>query len=286
MVASFGERLKKEREKRNMSLEDVASVTKISVRNLRALEQEKFDQMPGGIFNRGFVRSYAKHLGLDDEQVVADYMEAAGETLPFQNPPNAQPTPPNMLQSAHPGSLPAPPEPRSEGSADNTPSVPWAALAGLLLFGTVLIAAWFYHSHRQPPEGPPTTQASSAPAASQTTTPPSGSSEPAQTSAAAPSSTTPAPATPPAGGFDVTLRARDEVWLSSAVDGQPPSESTLEDGQSMVVHASNRAILKLGNAAALDVAFNGQKVPLHASEGQVRTLTFTPSGLQAPPAPN
>src|SRR5258707_13937901 len=88
VVASFGERLKQEREKRGMTLEEVSGVTKVSVRNLRALEQEKFDQMPGGIFNRGFVRAYAKHLGLDDDQVVADYMEAAGESVPTLDSPD------------------------------------------------------------------------------------------------------------------------------------------------------------------------------------------------------
>ncbi len=89
MVSSFGERLKKEREKRGMTLEDVSGATKISVRNLRALELEKFDTMPGGIFNRGFVRAYAKHLGLDDDQVVADYREAAGESVPALEEPTA-----------------------------------------------------------------------------------------------------------------------------------------------------------------------------------------------------
>jgi len=89
--------------------------------------------------------------------------------------------------------------------------------------------------------------------------------------------------------FDLALRAHDEVWLSSAVDGKPPSESIMEDGQSITVHATDRAILKVGNAGALDVAFNGQKVPVRAAEGEVRTLTFTASGLQVPtatPKPN
>ena len=282
MVASFGERLKQEREKRNMTLEEVASVTKISVRNLRALEQEKFDQMPGGIFNRGFVRSYAKHLGLDDEQVVADYKEAAGETLPDQNPPpNGQEAPINP--PTRPG---VQPRTQPESQADNAPAVPWAALVGLLVFGAVLIAAWSYHSRHKAPESAPPAAATSSSSAARSQFSTSGDAPAESGKAPSGNSISASPADASAGGFDVSLRAHDEVWLSSAVDGQPPSESTLENGQSIVVHASNRAILKLGNAAALDIAFNGQNVPLHAAEGQVRTLTFTPSGLQAPPAPN
>lgn len=279
MVASFGERLKREREKRGMTLEDVSGVTKISVRNLRALEQETFGQMPGGIFNRGFVRSYAKHLGLDDEQVVADYMEAAGETVPAAVVPVGSPV------------VNAPVTQPESPSADGQAQVPWAALVGLLVLGTLVLAFWSYHSHHKAPQtSPSATEASSSPVGGAESSLPGGSSD-SLTNTATPqvppvtASGGPVSSGPAASGFDVSLRAHDEVWLSTAVDGQPPSESTLEDGQSVVVHASNRAILRVGNAAALDVAFNGQKVPVHAAEGQVRTLTFTPSGLQVSAGP-
>jgi cytoskeleton protein RodZ len=81
-VGSFGERLRREREMRGVSLDDIAEVTKIGTRLLRALEEEHFELLPGGIFNKGFVRAYAKYLGLNEEEAVADYLEAAGETAP------------------------------------------------------------------------------------------------------------------------------------------------------------------------------------------------------------
>ena len=79
-MGSFGDRLKKEREQRSISLDDISLSTKIGTRMLRALEEEKFEQLPGGIFNKGFVRAYARHVGLDEEQTLADYMEALGES--------------------------------------------------------------------------------------------------------------------------------------------------------------------------------------------------------------
>jgi cytoskeleton protein RodZ len=79
-VGSFGERLRREREMRGISLDEIAAATKISARNLRALEDEKFKQLPGGIFNKGFVRAYAKFLGIDQEQIVAEYEAASQET--------------------------------------------------------------------------------------------------------------------------------------------------------------------------------------------------------------
>ncbi|MGZ4787467.1 MAG: RodZ domain-containing protein [Terriglobales bacterium] len=79
-MGSFGDRLRREREMRGISLEEIATATKISSRNLRALEEEKFNQLPGGIFNKGFVRAYAKFLGIDEEQMVAEYVSASSET--------------------------------------------------------------------------------------------------------------------------------------------------------------------------------------------------------------
>src|SRR4051794_37802385 len=79
-VGSFGERLRREREMRGISLDEIATATKISARNLKALEDEKFDQLPGGIFNKGFVRAYAKFLGIDEEHIVAEYVTASQDT--------------------------------------------------------------------------------------------------------------------------------------------------------------------------------------------------------------
>ncbi|HYE23860.1 MAG TPA: helix-turn-helix domain-containing protein, partial [Clostridia bacterium] len=81
-VGSFGEKLKREREMRAITLEEIADATKIGTRSLRALEEEQFDLLPGGIFNKGFVRAYARYLGIDEEQAVADYMAALGEQQP------------------------------------------------------------------------------------------------------------------------------------------------------------------------------------------------------------
>jgi cytoskeleton protein RodZ len=81
-VGTFGERLRREREMRNISLEQIAAVTKIGTRLLHALEDEQFDQLPGGIFNKGYVRAYAKYIGIDEEQAVAEYLQAAEEAAP------------------------------------------------------------------------------------------------------------------------------------------------------------------------------------------------------------
>jgi len=78
---SFGERLKRERELREVTLEEITSATRIGPRFLEALENEEWEKLPGGVFNRGFVRSVARYLGLDEEVLLGEYDLAHGAQL-------------------------------------------------------------------------------------------------------------------------------------------------------------------------------------------------------------
>src|SRR5579864_3785424 len=75
-VGAFGNKFRTERERRGFTLDDVSNVTKINSRMLKAIEDEHFDLLPGGVFNKGFVRAYAKHLGFNDEESVSEYLVA------------------------------------------------------------------------------------------------------------------------------------------------------------------------------------------------------------------
>jgi len=73
-MGELGTKFRKAREAKELSFDDVSNVIKISPRMLKAIEEEQYDQLPGGVFNKGFIRSYAKHLGLDPEEAVNDYL--------------------------------------------------------------------------------------------------------------------------------------------------------------------------------------------------------------------
>jgi cytoskeletal protein RodZ len=75
-VTEFGKKFRLAREAKDISLDDVSNVTKISARMLQAIEEDHFDQLPGGVFNKGFIRAYAKHLGLNAEEAINDYLLA------------------------------------------------------------------------------------------------------------------------------------------------------------------------------------------------------------------
>jgi cytoskeletal protein RodZ len=82
-MANFGETLRKERESRGIALDTVVLATKISLRHLHAIEADRFDDLPGGVFNRGIVRNYARTLGLDENEWVNRYMKATRQSDNF-----------------------------------------------------------------------------------------------------------------------------------------------------------------------------------------------------------
>jgi cytoskeleton protein RodZ len=73
-MAEFGQKFRKAREAKELSFDDVSNVIKIGPKMLRAIEDENFDQLPGGVFNKGFIRAYAKQLGLNPEEAIAEYL--------------------------------------------------------------------------------------------------------------------------------------------------------------------------------------------------------------------
>lgn len=96
---NFGERLKREREMREISLEELTKATRISPRFLEALENEQWEKLPGGVFGRGFVRTIAHYLGLDEESFLAEYDLARSEQ-PSPNPAKPEeriPSPPKWI---------------------------------------------------------------------------------------------------------------------------------------------------------------------------------------------
>jgi cytoskeleton protein RodZ len=214
-MGSFGDRLKKEREQRGITLDDISLTTKIGTRLLRALEEEKFEQLPGGIFNKGFVRAYARHVGLDEDQTVADYMTAvtanqpqpvqSQESFPVQVPQERKAPPPAPDRRARPSAL--------AGGRETAAEIPWGILAVVLLVIAIALASWSYlHRPAEPEKSratpPPATEPAPAPsnttdstnpaptpAAPAKTEPPQNAS-PTPQNTAAPQNNNPAPATP------------------------------------------------------------------------------------------
>jgi cytoskeletal protein RodZ len=99
---NFGERLKRERELREVSIDELTKATRISARFVEALENEDWAKLPGGVFGHGFVRTIARYLGLNEEALLGEYDSARAEhsAAALSKPEQRIPSPPKWLPVA------------------------------------------------------------------------------------------------------------------------------------------------------------------------------------------
>jgi len=141
-VGTFGERLRREREMRGVGLNEIAAATKIGTRSLKALEEEDFSKLPGGIFNKGFVRAYARFLGMNEDQAVADYVSAAGE---------AEQSSDAVMERLAAESERRAEEKRIERQREKAggPLLTWNTIALVVVLAAVGLLGWEYFSHKR-----------------------------------------------------------------------------------------------------------------------------------------
>jgi len=269
-VESFGARLKREREQRKISLDDISVATKIAPRFLAALEEEHFDELPGGIFNKGFVRAYARHLGLDENQAIADFVAASTPVVPEAE-----------LQEAPVLEALAVRVPASRSKRRDNEGIPWGGVAAALLLAACAFALWGFHTRdKSSPRvtaPPPERSELAQPAPMEKAAPPS---PPASSAVLTEAAVPPSPIASDPGTFVVLIRAREDSWVSVTADGKQILQDTLAASTEKSVEARNQIVLKTGNVGALDVSFNGKKLASQGRENQVKTLTFDPNGLR------
>jgi len=280
-VASFGTRLKEERERRKISLDEISASTKISTRLLHALEDDHFELLPGGIFNKGFIRAYAQYLGLDEEQMIAEYLEASG-IVPIEG-------------KSEDTTVPALAEFRAEADHNGKPGLQWGLFAVLLLIAALAFAVWGVYSRQTGTAGkqhlPNSAVAIPSPVSSASTSS-AESSRPTMTPVSTTAddgaprliggSSTPA-SSPPA--IVLRINAREDSWVSITADGKRVLQDTLTASAGKSVQAAKEITLRAGNIAALDLEWNGKKLPPQGSEGDVMTLSFDANGWHVVPKP-
>jgi cytoskeleton protein RodZ len=284
---TFGENLKREREMRGVSLDEISAATRIATRFLQAIENEQWDQLPGGVFNRGFVRAVAHYLGLDEENIVAEYVLAAGDR---QSVPVWTGSPPKV-----------------------TTEQPWLAwIVAAVIVVALLAGGWFgvrrfsawRAARRAARSGAVSASASpvaadlpanTAPTAAPDETtpnpdaaqaPPSVMADSAPATNAMPPAISPdaTPATAPvAGPFELKVEAGKKTKVTVKADANRVFDGTMKAGENHTFTARDQFEISARDAGALQIELNGKTIPPIGLAGHAGKTTLTREALKGVP---
>jgi cytoskeletal protein RodZ len=261
--SGFGEHLKRERELRGVSLDEICAATRIGTRFLEALETEDWERLPGGVFNRGFVRAVARYLGLDEEGTVAEYVMSVNQgTAPPATTSHIEPRQMPKLESRRPR--------------------PIVLVVILLLAGGGGMLGWRLYVrslHSRSPQTPVSLPAS---------LPPSLPSP--ESSAAFPPATVPPSSGLSSGGGTTAVPATDRLVLkieagkatgaTVTADGQVVFGGTFIAGQSRTFQAESEFEVAAEDAGALLLQLNNQTLAPIGPPGQSGKVTLTRRNLK------
>lgn len=246
-LASFGEELRREREIRGISLKEIADATKISKRFLEAIEKNDHRTLPAPVFTRGFVREYARYLGLNVEEMVNRYNFASAGDERVEKP-HMHPVNPAPVRDISPRPQPKRGIPPAYARVDRN-------ILLLLLIAAAFgaVAYWAVLNKRI---GLPQNEAEAVP--------------PVVSSPVRPRPV-PAPAKP---ADDSTLRLTVEVtnnsWVTLEADGKTVVNAEMTPGERRSFEATDGFRFRtIGNAAGLRLTLNETPVPPLGEEGEV-----------------
>lgn len=274
-----GKILREARERKNLKLADVERELKIRQRFLSALEDNQRNTVLEEIYMRGFIKNYARFLGLDPDHILRLY---TGEP---EHPP--QPEPPLQKERAKPKSKQVitpdanPLKLRMDQKARSYTRPVAVALAVFLVIGAMVTAAVNLARGAPPPAEAtaawaltrvidPTGTALALAAASEPTATPKPSATPSKTPTITPTPTATLTPTPEFyTGVDFEMIVNSRAWVRVAVDGALAYEGILEPGARRSWHGDERVQLRCGNAGGVEVFINGESIGTLGEEGQV-----------------
>jgi cytoskeleton protein RodZ len=260
---TVGQYLREEREKKNLSLEEVAKVTRITLENLQALERDDFQAISAPIFVRGFLRNYASQLGLDPNEIMARY-ESQVDLLKIS--PKVKESPPIK---------------------NGSPLFKYIAFLILILIGTAI--GFYYYQQAPPPPPPPSATPPPPPAVAVQPPPPTAPPPPegpAPQVASQPEKEKKqpekAPATAPKGtlekseerGHILKVIAKEKTWLRIKPDDQPVIDVLLQPGETVSWSTRGKFNITVGNAGGIEIFFDGVSQGIPGKSGQVIHLVL------------
>ena len=245
-LASFGEDLRREREIRGISLKEISDATKISKRFLEAIEKNDHRALPAPVFTRGFVREYARYVGLSSEEMVNRYNYAASHDDRIEKPPQIEKYPQTPVRDISPKPKPKRgiPPPYARVNRNAIALVFIAAALAAVAYWAVNRKLW----EREIEPEPTVTVAASKPVAV---------------------SPAPAPAVDDT-KLRLSVEATANSWVTLESDGQTVLNEEMAQGARRSFEANEQFRFRtIGNAAGVIVRLNDIEIPPMGDEGEV-----------------
>jgi len=295
-TGDFGRMLREARERRGISLRQIANATKISMAALEALERNDISRLPGGIFSRAFVRSYAVEVGLDPDRTIQEFLAHFPDSI--------------AASLAHADQV------EDHQSVESERRMASTFLALIAVSVPIAIAVLYFgvsgrqsdadtsgaadasvatqESARpesrepapaaqlpQPPVAPaaaPTSATAPPPAAASTQTP----AQPASPPAVSPASGSPAssPSDDATQSFTIGLTVTKPCWVSATIDGRKAIDGLLQPGEQRSIEVRREMVLTAGDASAITMTVNGTEMRRLGKEGEVVTARLNPNTLK------
>jgi len=273
-MSSVGVYLRELREKKGVSLEDMARATRVGRMQLEALEGESFIELPAPVFVKGFIRAYCQFLDTRPDEALAHYRALIGET---HSPGRAvttgrgRPTRPLtpiavslvLLAVLGGGLLVVHLAGKSGGAGSKSPASPTDSGA------TAVTTAAPARTAEMPAPAPTAVEPTTAPAQNRTPAPVAG-------AVAAP------PVTATTGQQRLMVKAIEPTWLRVTTDRGNAVEETLPVGAVREWNTEKHFVLTVGNAGGLEVTLNGQRLPPLGDRGVVIRDLVLPSDSPPP----
>jgi cytoskeleton protein RodZ len=246
MAASFGDELRLAREARGVTLRHISDQTRISIRYLEAIESNDYKRLPGGIFNRSFIKAYAKQIGFDEKAAMEGYMRTARE----QGEDEVATTPY-----------------KSHVYTDASARSPLMTLLLTIIILAILSLGVYAVLHWYQRRDAASTITPLQPPAATATQGQNASAPPTTTTAPAPTANT------PADQFRIELTARGEsVWVSAQVDDNKKARGILlEPDKTERLEPAERVKIQYApvKAKALEITINGRRAQAPADKGEM-----------------
>ena len=269
MSDSLGEYFQRAREAKGLTLEEAAARTRILPQYLKAVEDNNYAKLPDEVFAKGFVRSYARLLGLDEGAVIRQFDESGGQFY---------------AKRAERESLKQQLEEEERRKKTNRNIVVWAVFAALLVLFVLVGRARDRTEQKSIPEPVPSVSLPapelprtdpSASAGDSSSRPLSGQSEVERNFSGA----LPLEGIAPDGRkkLIVDVEAVERCWVKVQADHAASQEVLLNPGDRVRWKAQERLMLTLGNAGGVRVSLNGKLQGPYGGSGQVvKEIVFTP----------